>query len=1109
MSVGGRVKERISLAGWPRGLFQSTNVDSSRVDKATLHRAKNVVFDETGGVKMRGGITNRLPPLPSSNSRAFQYRKGSFLAILESDGINIRVLDGSGFAQIGSFTSGGTRADFQVVNGRGYFVNGSGKMMVVENFSGSTWDVREAGVEAPTNAPIATPSGGAGTTFDMRYAVTWVDDRGFESNVSPAVVVTSIFPGATMTVQRNNAAPSGSNSNWKWRVYSSLRNLNELFFVKEVPIASTSTTTDVNNLSRDEAQPAPIDHDVPPQGIVSLRYYRSRMYGAQFSGHETYYSFSELNSADDPGIEYWPPKNTDDLGVIEPSPTLNFIPVAGGLIIAKKRSILLLERDPEFGASPRPLIEQYGLEHIDGWMVVYGTALMSCEPGLVAHNGFRLDEVYRRLPDASGDLRLASLAKGLSSEREGRIFYSLPGLTNKVRAIGFEAARSLYMEAEYTVSSSTSLTVDGTLDFSQNSDVADHGNLASSATVLDGGIFGRWAKSVTHSFEPPVSPSQDVLNLDWVYSDAGGARTKIGSQFRTIDGTMPLVGSSLVAVRGEEVESGKLIRTSRLGPPTSTSLNDLILSYQPKVYYKLDESDPNATTAADSSGNGLNGSYVSLPQVVLEPIVTNSSAFARRYQQNVGRRIQNPNAAVVGFANGLTLSVFVSHDTIPTSGETHYVHCRTTSGGFIYRLRMNWGVSSRTLTFEFVDSSGVTWNAVGPATSLVTATGVTYHIWGSWYREGDTSIVAVGVDDTSITTNTYTIPSARTLSTFQFDRLFFPSGNDANNTSGIFDEISIYDKGLTLDQIIKLGRYGKEAVGSKFYATDGTTAYTAVTEVKSLAGFTSFDTTPIQITGTETPGLSKVRLALRFEDSSPPFMLSSWKIFQGGVWTPLLAEPTATNDNGTMTMGQVNALSNADLLSAGGLDTSNPKLQIRIWLSGDVATESSVDQITIRYFTQSGPISDAIRITENIPLPNGSMAQRGDYIWSSSAGYRLNDGTSDAGEPISCEIQTQQVAPVRGESDLITVEVDCQSASAFAPTVMVPTEMGFIVDGVSVGSSKDTSLGISPQRVTYPIGAPPDTFGNRHSVSLKWKEPNMKIHGMDLVVEPRGRAAPL
>jgi len=143
-------------------------------------------------------------------------------------------------------------------------------------------------------------------------------------------------------------------------------------------------------------------------------------------------------------------------------------------------------------------------------------------------------------------------------------------------------------------------------------------------------------------------------------------------------------------------------------------------------------------------------------------------------------------------------------------------------------------------------------------------------------------------------------------------------------------------------------------------------------------------------------------------------------------------------------------------------------------------------------------------VTEDINLGGGNIASRGTYIWSTGGGYKLDDGTTDAGNKIVCDIKTQQVAPVMGDSDLFTAEIDCESK---AQTADIETE--FITDNVTIPPGQTTKIQVPFGRSNYLVGAPPEAFGLRHAVRLKWEDPRVKIHGVGIVVEPRGRSTPL
>lgn len=147
------------------------------------------------------------------------------------------------------------------------------------------------GIPAPTVAPTAstTPTGDPEDWRTTAYVYTYVSEYGEEGPPSPPSTVIDRFDGDTVNLSNLAVAPAGNyNITRKW-VYRAITGVNgtDYQFVKEVPIATTTTTDTVTDENLGE--PLPSRGWFPPpatlQGLVSM----PNGIIAGFSGQDIYF----------------------------------------------------------------------------------------------------------------------------------------------------------------------------------------------------------------------------------------------------------------------------------------------------------------------------------------------------------------------------------------------------------------------------------------------------------------------------------------------------------------------------------------------------------------------------------------------------------------------------------------------------------------------------------------------------------------------------------------------------------------------------------------------------------------------------------------------------
>jgi hypothetical protein len=130
---------------------------------------------------------------------------------------------------------------------------------------------RDDWVPAPVSAPIATlTTDGAGTDGTRFYVSTFVNDLGWESAPSPTSGPLTAKVGAVVTISGLEPAPAGNFNITKRRIYATspgTAGTAGLLFLREVPIATTSTTDDARQLGETLAT---IGHIPPPANAYGL-----------------------------------------------------------------------------------------------------------------------------------------------------------------------------------------------------------------------------------------------------------------------------------------------------------------------------------------------------------------------------------------------------------------------------------------------------------------------------------------------------------------------------------------------------------------------------------------------------------------------------------------------------------------------------------------------------------------------------------------------------------------------------------------------------------------------------------------------------------------------
>jgi hypothetical protein len=535
------------MDGWESGLIEQVVGDSTRIDRHSIAEAYNVRYDETGTFFGRTGITSRITGLPNIRCSVDEFRSSTKNALICSDGLTIYVLKSTGWTSIGTFANDGGRASLAFMNKRMYVANGINATKVVDYIS-SAWNVRDVGVAAPASAPTATFTGSGATTDSFMFAYSYVDDRGFESNISPLLQKDSVYvtnPSFTLTLVAGGSGISFIN------IYGSIRNQRQVYYIKQIA-NGTSATVDGQNLSRDENIEGPTDHNQPGSGIYSLYSHKDRMYAAQ-KVEDSYYSFSKISEP-----EYWPTAFAQDLGVPrDPSNVVNFAVSSLGLMIWKTTSALILEGDPESVSAPQPILQGAGLSQPDGLISLNGVVFAITQRGLIAHDGVRSVELWRRIKQSSGYAVAATRIVTAFSDVRAHFFFKDPVDSNKIYNIQYDIDKKRFSTDKIAVNASPSSVVDVTRNFTTDATVSAHESVENGAqTIASGGGTTTPVLSGTMSSKAIAGTFIKFVGSATIFYISVVAGNTI-----TIDGVAPANTTAVDYIRGTQVTNGSLTLT--------------------------------------------------------------------------------------------------------------------------------------------------------------------------------------------------------------------------------------------------------------------------------------------------------------------------------------------------------------------------------------------------------------------------------------------------------------------------------------------------------------------------------------------------------------------
>jgi hypothetical protein len=247
-----------------------------------------------------------------------------------------------------------------------------------------------------------------------------------------------------------------------------------------------------------------------------------------------------------------------------------------------------------------------------------------------------------------------------------------------------------------------------------------------------------------------------------------------GVNWATID-TLDTAGDTVVL---DMTETLGLIRITY----TPTAYEDEVLASTPNLFYRLGE--PSGTTAADSSGNGLDGTYVNTPTLGVEGALVGDSNTAVSFN-GTDEKVTVPDDALGDLGNTMTISFWIKPATLGTNG---WIVDKSSAAYAVWRDSAGKIKFSRSENTDLAISS-----AVAPANVwthvAVTKTGTTSKIYMN------------GVD--------VTVPLADSTCTNSVDDLWIGARHAASAFfRGVIDEVALYPTALSAAAVLGLYQAG-------------------------------------------------------------------------------------------------------------------------------------------------------------------------------------------------------------------------------------------------------------------------------------------------------------
>lgn len=1024
---------RVGFSGWPNGVLEEAAGDGTRLDRQSLARAYNIRLDEVGAIRLRGGITARTTGLPATDYTVEEFKNASIHALVACDGKTVRVLENTGWTSVGTFTTDGGRASMAMLNQRMYIANGVDKIKVLD-YIAPNWNLRDAGVIAPTVAPSVSFTG-TGTAIDSWvFAYSYVDNRGFESNISPITIVENVFatsPSFQVTVTAGGASISAIN------LYASLRNQRTTYFYQAVANSAGPHTVDGNNLSRDESIEGPSKNTPPPAGIYSLIAHKNRLYGAGIGSFPSWYGFTRIGEA-----EYWPASFQQDLSVLkDPSDVVNFGVCSLGLLIGKETSALLLEGDPESTSAPQPVVQGAGLVHPDGIVSLNGVDFYVSQRGIMAHDGVRPSELWRRLPTSSQLAIQADRVTTAYSDTRAQFFFKDPSDATYVRGVEFDVDKRRFLVDKISLGTSTADVSDADLDFASDADVSLHENVENGAQEIASG-GGDPSKVIT--LTTPSGPNSAKLVKGVRIKFVGDATiynvTDVTGANITLDDVAPADGTAVEWMRGTVVDDGELkLASAATGPPG-------------EVQYA-------ATGVVFNNVSTVTLGTVPTPGNVLLAAINYSSS---------------ETTSVFPLDAGWTEVVSETGTDITTK-----IYTKTVSGdGVSSNWRMPFASNFGIMVHEF---SGISDNVNASGTSsglsiILSSPSIVVPSQNAFVYSNFFSSAGYGSGPTD---GFNLIGNYSTAGAKGFGTSLVSTSPGTKSTTLTVSGLTYYVN-ITLSFDVVSGH----ALSTSYYSE-------TVAKTSFPPSISAFGTQPVAVTANEPAGTS-IRFGLRFANAGPV------KTWTGSDWQDIGADPMVSG----LTATAVNSLTAQNMIASGGFSLSVPYIQLVAYLrTTDANLTPSLDQVTYNYKTGNvSTFAYSLRLADSVPVAGGTDLPPGTYVWDTSNGYRLEDGTADNGSTITAEILTQKASSGKAQKTWwrrIVVEAEASVASTMTITP--------VIDGVEQTA---ITVDLNTYRDTYDVGIPNQASGVTCQAKITWTEPSIRIYQIHAEGETSGESMP-
>jgi hypothetical protein len=389
----------------------------------------------------------------------------------------------------------------------------------------------------------------------------------------------------------------------------------------------------------------------------------------------------------------------------------------------------------------------------------------------------------------------------------------------------------------------------------------------------------------------------------------------LGFSVMVLDGCSHGLGSHVLP----GTTSGSTGGVRRTKTTSEASYPNAVLANSPVAYYRMD--DTTATTMADSSTNGHNGSYGTSVTLAAGGLIASSGDTAATFPGGT------PSSAKVATVSGsapfqpttVTLEAWISESAAPTATEDVATYGTTTGSALSYSIRL----TSANLPVAVVTTSSGTIQATG-TTAL--STGIGYDVVAKYDGSNVYLYVDGELQTTTATSGAIVYGTTNALS------IGGTTGSGRNGFAGTIDEVAVYGSALSTAQIQSHWNAAAAEVTDPYAAaimTDAPKAYYRLDE----SGPAMYDATTNRLNGSYGSAITKRVPSLVQVEGDPAASFpggTSSSSTMATVPANSLLQPSSTVSIAAVISETSAATAVTDIISYGGTTDSTISYSLRL-----------------------------------------------------------------------------------------------------------------------------------------------------------------------------------